>query len=177
MEQLAGSHIFVDESARQGRYILCATAIAAANTNRIRTAVMALRPKGSSRIHMKQVDKRSALPIIAGVAALDARSTLFVVHKRCSTREARDLALGVAFDHLYKCGAVRAVIESCDQDQEDRRVIRNAIGTQNLLQYNHEPAGCTNALLWIPDIHAWAWGRGGKARQAIGHRITVLDLR
>ncbi|MGW5435960.1 hypothetical protein [Nocardia asteroides] len=138
---------------------------------------MALRPKGSSRIHMKQVDKRSALPIITGIACLDANSTLFVVHKRCSTREARDLALEVAFDHLGKRGAARAVIESCDQDHEDRRVIRNALGSQADLHYDHEPAGCSNALLWIPDIHAWAWGRGGKARQAISHRVSVRDLR
>ncbi|WP_233463914.1 hypothetical protein [Nocardia gipuzkoensis] len=125
---------------------------------------------------MKSVARKSQLPIIRAVAGLEAHSYLYVVTKPCPTRVARDLALGQAFTKLREVGVSRAVIESCDQDAEDRRVIHGVLGSDSPVEYHHEPAGATNPLLWIPDIHAWAWGRGGTVRQAIEHRITVEVL-
>ncbi|AXY49383.1 hypothetical protein YT1_p20010 (plasmid) [Rhodococcus ruber] len=40
--------------------------------------------------------------------------------------------------------------------------------------YDH--ASPSDPLLWLPDIHAWAWGRGGQMRAKIAHRIEVSRL-
>lgn len=102
---------------------------------------------------------------------------LYVVQKSCLTRAARDLALTRAFQCLDDLGVRRAVIESCNQDHADRKIIKDVLGPDPALEYVHEPAGIDNPLLWIPDVHAWAWGRKGDARKAIAHRITVEVLK
>ncbi|MGW1743736.1 hypothetical protein ACWCPQ_33630 [Nocardia sp. NPDC001965] len=175
---MADLHAYLDESGRQGKnkFMICAATVTSAGTAKMKTEIQKLRPPGSRRIHMKSVEKKLQLSIIRGVAALDAHSHLFVVTKPCSTRVARDLALGEAFMAMRELGVSRAVIESCDQDKEDRRVIHGVLGADSPLNYHHEPAGATNPLLWIPDVHAWAWGRGGTAREAVEHRITVQYL-
>lgn len=171
-------HAYIDESGRPGKnkFMICAVTITPAHTARMKSDVLALRPKGSSRIHMKSVEKKSQLPIIRGVAELEAHSYMYVVTKSCPTRVARDQALSQAFTKLREIGVSRAVIESCAQDREDRKAIRGVLGSDSPMEYHHEPAGSTNPLLWLPDIHAWAWGRNGAARQAIGRRIITVEV-
>lgn len=178
MTERQNLHAYLDESGRHGqnKFMICAATVTSAHATKMKIEMQKLRPPGSSRIHMKSMEKKRQLPIIRGVAALDAHSHLFVVTKSCSTRVARDLALGEAFIAIREMGVSRAVIESCDQDKEDRRVIHGVLGADPSLDYHHEPAGATNPLLWIPDVHAWAWGRGGTARKAVEHRITVRLL-
>ncbi|MCD2114054.1 hypothetical protein LQ384_23340 [Rhodococcus rhodochrous] len=171
-------HAFIDESGRPGKnkFMLCAATVVSADISDIRARLLELRPRGSSRIHMKNAGKDAAR-IINGVATLEAHSYLYVVQKSCLTREARDLALTRVFEHLDDMSVRRAVIESCNQDHEDRKIIQSVLGSDPELEYVHEPAGSENPLLWIPDIHAWAWGRKGEARKAIEHRITVEVLK
>src|SRR5690606_40565876 len=63
----------------------------------MRKRMRELCPKGSSRIHMKSVDRKTAPKIVTEVAKLNAESRLYVVKSRkLSEREARDLTLTAA---------------------------------------------------------------------------------
>ncbi|MCW2093426.1 UNVERIFIED_ORG: hypothetical protein M2328_006779 [Rhodococcus erythropolis] len=168
-------HAFIDESGRKGSFMMCAATVTNGDVTSLKGELNRIRPKGSSRIHMKNVGK-DAGRIVKAVAELDAHSYLFVVKKKCATRVARDMALTGTFTRLQELGTTRAVIESCSQDSEDRRVIRSVLGGSPTMEYIHEPAGSGNPLLWIPDVHAWAWGRGGTFKSDISHRITVEYL-
>ncbi|NKS56623.1 hypothetical protein GS504_03580 [Rhodococcus hoagii] len=64
-------HAFIDESKRNG-YILCAVTVAAGDVAVLRRQMESLRPRGSSRIHMKSVDK-AAPKIVSEVAKLNAQ--------------------------------------------------------------------------------------------------------
>lgn len=169
------THAFIDESIRKGAFLMCAATVISADVAPIRSQLNKIRPKGSSQIHMKSVG-RDAGRIIGEVAELDAHSHLFVVSKEHSGRIARDMALHGMFTRLGELGVTRAVIESCQQDQEDRRQIRHVLGPNPSMEYLHEPARGGNPLLWLPDVHLWAWGRGGTFKSAIAHRITVEHL-
>ncbi|MFJ2840006.1 hypothetical protein ACIO52_31990 [Nocardia sp. NPDC087230] len=162
---------FIDESKRPGKYIICAATIATGDVAATRSVLEALRPRGSRRIHMKSVDK--PLPIIDAVAELDAHSHLFVVTKSRSERQARNAALGAAVLTLSELQVTRVRIESCDQDEEDRRIIHEALAGRAEMDYDHELPSSGNPLLWLPDIHAWAWGRGSHFRKKLTHRMTV----
>ncbi|WP_404316269.1 hypothetical protein [Prescottella equi] len=167
-------HAFIDESKRDG-YILCAVTVAAGDVVALRKQMEALRPRGSSRIHMKSASKKDAPKLVTEVAKLDAESRLYVVKTRKLTeRSARDLSLAAAARDLASLSVSRVVIESCDQDHEDNRVIREAVGADAPFTYHHDRPN--NPLLWIPDVHAWAWGRGGEMRRRIAHRIQVYEL-
>jgi hypothetical protein len=166
-------HAFIDESKR-GEYILCAVTVLPAGVDEMRKRMRDLCPKGSSRIHMKSAGK-AASKIVTEVAKLDAESRLYVVKSpKLTEREARDLTLEAAAHDLVELSASRVVIESCDQDREDNRVIRKVVGPHAPFEYLHDRP--SNPLLWLPDVHAWAWGRGGSMRRKIEHRIEVVTL-
>lgn len=166
-------HAYIDESKRNG-YLLCAVTVANDDVDTLRRQLRDLCPKGDARIHMKSAGKK-APRIVDGVAALNAHSTLFIVKPPgLSDRQARDRALAAAAPHLEASPVVRVVIESCNQDKEDKRIIRHSVGADPSFTYHHETPA--NPLLWLPDVHAWAWGRGGSIRQKIQHRIKVVHL-
>jgi hypothetical protein len=166
-------HAFIDESKR-GDYILCAVTIAPGDVADLRKRMESLRPRGATRIHMKSCG-REAGKIVTEVAKLDVSSRLYVLKPaKLTERQARDVTLEVAVRDLAEQPVSRLIIESCDQDQEDRRVIHQTLGPQHLLEYQHERP--TNPLLWLPDVHAWAWGRGGAMRSKIEHKIEVVRL-
>ena len=170
-------HAFIDESERSGSgYMICASTVVNGDMDAIKKALRQLRPPKSSRIHMKSAGRHHAMKIVKGVAELEAHSNLYVVKKSCTTREARDLSLAAAFEDLRTLGVREACIESCDQDAEDRKVIRDVLGADPGLQYKHLPAKDGDPLLWLPDVHAWAFGRGGTAMKTIKHRITVVQM-
>ncbi|MFI2562131.1 MULTISPECIES: hypothetical protein [Nocardiaceae] len=167
-------HAFIDESKRDG-YMLCAVTVATGDVAALRKQVDALRPRGSTRIHMKSVSKKEAPKLVTEVAKLDASSRLYLVKSgKMSERSARDLTLGAAVRDLTTLSVSRVLIESCNQDREDNRTIRDAIGVDAPFVYDH--ASPSDPLLWLPDIHAWAWGRGGQMRAKIAHRIEVFML-
>lgn len=100
----------------------------------------------------------TALPVEAHLvsASLAARSQ----------RRARDLCLGGLVETLTDAGVDQLVLESCDQDRQDRVVIAHAVRQLERpigLEYLHRRPR-EEALLWLPDVIAWAHGRGGEWR-------------
>ncbi|NKY54553.1 hypothetical protein HGA08_30710 [Nocardia vermiculata] len=66
-------HAFIDESKRDG-YLLCAVTVAVGDVTPLRKQMDALRPRGSSRIHMKSVSKKDAPKLVTEVAKFNATS-------------------------------------------------------------------------------------------------------
>lgn len=166
-------HAYIDESGRQkAKFMMCAATVALGDVAVIRDELLRIRPKGSSRIHMKSAGKEAGR-IIRAVSELDVHSYLFVVNKDCAVRDARDLALTQTFEKLRDLGVTRTVIESCSQDSEDRRIIQQVLGSSPAMEYRHEQGNTGTPLLWIPDVHAWAWGRSATFRAIVAPRVTV----
>ncbi|WP_254854161.1 hypothetical protein [Nocardia donostiensis] len=144
-------HAYIDESKR-GDYILCAVTILPTDVDPLRKQMRDLCPKGSSRIHMKSAGKAAA-KIVTEVSKLDVESRLYIVKSRkLSERAARNLTLGAAARDLAISPVRRVVIESCNQDREDRLVIRDTLGPCAPFDYLHDRP--TEPLLWLPDVHA-----------------------
>jgi len=173
-ERLLRVHAFIDESKR-GEYALCAVTVAAGDLTALRRQMNALRPPGHTRIHMTGVGKKLAPKIVSDVARLEATSRIYLMSSRkVNERQARDATLAAAVRDLAQMPVTNLVIESCDQDHEDNRIIRGELGGAAPFRYTHDRP--SNPLLWIPDVHAWAWGRGGSMRAKIAHRITVVRV-
>ncbi len=83
-----------------------------------------------------------------------------------SQRRARDLCLVGLVETLTAAGVDQLVLESCDQDREDRVVLARAVRELDPplpLGYAHRRPR-EEILLWLPDVIAWAYGRGGEWR-------------
>ncbi|MDT2009077.1 hypothetical protein FXW78_42875 [Rhodococcus opacus] len=124
---------------------------------------------------MTSVGTKLAPKIVFDVARLEATSRIYLMSSRkLDERRARDGTLAAAVRDLVQMPVTNLVIESWDQDREDNRIIRDELGAAAPFRYTHDRP--PNLLLWIPDVRAWAWGRGGSMRAKSAHRIVVVRV-
>ncbi|MDV7352813.1 hypothetical protein R4282_07310 [Rhodococcus oxybenzonivorans] len=69
--------------------------------------------------------------------------------RKVNERQAREVTLAAAVRDLAQMPVTNLVIESCDQDHEGNRVIRDELGAEAPFRYTH--ARHSNSLLWILD--------------------------
>ncbi|WAM19492.1 hypothetical protein [Rhodococcus sp. JS3073] len=128
---------------------------------------------------MTSVGKKLAPKIVSDVARQEATSRNYLMSSnKINERQARDATLAAAVRDLAQMPVTNLVIESCDQDREDNRIIRDELGAAAPFRYTHDRP--TNPLLWIPDVHAWAWGpwwQHAREDRAPDHRREALRAR
>ena len=161
-------HAFVDESKRRGQYSMAAVIVRGDDVSTLRREVRALLLPGQSRIHMTKESGGRQLQLARAVARMD----IFAIVVRSaalmeSERTARDDCLADLMDRLLALEVNRVRLESCDQDAQDRSVIARSISKSSVqFNYDHLRAG-QEPLLWLPDVVAWAQGKGGRWGDAI----------
>lgn len=174
----AGAHVFVDESQRNGRYLLCAALVAPAALGDGRNLMRSLCQPRQRRLHFKTESDPRRRAILSQLARSEAHVRIYVstgdeitARAECLTQLTSDL---IGFD------ARRLVIESRQgRDQADRHVIFATLEA-------HDHAGSPTyehmlpheePLLWIPDAVAWAYGAGGDWRRRVDPMISkVVDM-
>lgn len=170
-------HAFVDESARNGRYILCATLVDPAHLDKVRKLSRSLCLPGQRRWHFKSESDRRRRQVLDRIVRCEAiRANLYMGRGR--EVDARHHCLTELVLDLIDQKASHLIIESQDgQDPRDRGAIMDALHhSGGELAYAHlyphgEPA------LWISDAIAWAYGAGKQWRQRVQPAIgLVKDL-
>ncbi|GII76261.1 hypothetical protein Sru01_12430 [Sphaerisporangium rufum] len=160
-------HAFVDESARGG-YLICAVAIAPADLPASRRALRKLCKPGQQRIHMASESDSRRREILSMIDGIEVAAHVYQAElAKSAQRVVRDDCFRAAVPSLIAMGVSRLIIESCNQDRQDRLVIHEALSkadAHDLLVYGHDrPA--LEPLLWVPDALAWAYGKGGDWRR------------
>lgn len=173
-------HAFADESARSG-YLVCVVVLAPADLAKGRQVMRDFCKPGQQRIHMRSESDSRRREILSKVQGLGVEARVYQASLGArSERTARDDCLRAAVPDLVSIGVARLVIESCSQDHQDRQVVREMVSKAQAFerfQYLHDrPA--SEPLLWLPDIVAWAYGKGGDWRrrtQSIVNTVTKID--
>lgn len=162
---------FIDESQRSGKYHLCAVLVPTQLMGALRHQTLLI---GRGKLlHMSDADPRLKPGFVTKVAALQLPALLATTHG--GDRRARDVVLRCLAMELPRREVTRMVIESCNQDRDDRRVLQQALGSNPTLTYACEPKG--DALLGLPDVIAWAFPQSGRHRELLGSSVTVLRPR
>ena len=125
-------------------------------------------------------DRRRKL-ILSTIGGLAVQARVFSVDLRArSERAARDIALAAATRAMIDDRVGHLIVESCDQDRPDRQVISRVLQAGpnvRRLPYQHADA-YAEPLLWLPDILAWSYGRGGEWRRRAERLIvSAIELR
>lgn len=172
------AHAFVDESSRGG-YLLCAVVLLPADLTSARRTLRGLCKPGQRRIHMKHESDGRRREILSVVAKLEVETRIYRAKlDGRSERRTRDECFRAMVPELIEdLGVSRMVIESCDQDRQDNQVIREMVvkgQAEERFSYLHSAPAC-EPLLWLPDIVAWAVGRGGDWKRRCGD-VQVRDL-
>lgn len=172
-------HAYVDESLRGGDYLLCAVIVEAGEVTRLRQTLKKLLRGHQTRLHMAKESIETKKRLVSHVQGISGISTvLTITSSRVSDRDARDACLEALTSALLVRDLRRMVVESCDQDRRDLQVVGDRLAAARALDSveitHHRPS--EEPMLWLPDIIAWAHGKGGPWRARLA-QISIEEIR
>ena len=172
------AHAFIDESGRNGSYIICVTVVDPANLAPARKSLSALLLPGQRELHFKKEKPRRRRLLADRIAALPARSYIYTTPCTPKTEEQdRQRCLAEAVRDLVRLHVRRVVIDSREeQDRHDEATIYRALGgrpSESGVVYEHHDSVST-ALLWVPDAVAWCYGAGGDWRRRMQPAVSAV---
>ncbi len=168
-------HAFVDESYRAGTYIVCAVIVDSSRVGALRRDMRRQLKGSQGRVHMTKENNTNKRALVEHIRELKLSvSVVTVVVSDKSQRSARDACLAALTRELNARGVARMIVESCDQDREDRQIIGDELarwGDSRAIELQHLRA-FEEPLLWAADIVAWAYGRSGAWRLRVASLIS-----
>jgi len=173
-------HAFVDESARNGRYLIAAAIVDPAQVSQLRRTMLKFLLPGQRELHFKQekptrrrllADAIARLPVEVHVYSRAWNRYDEPVRQECMARLVAD---------LLNRQAHRLVIDSrSNKDAHDKRTLRHLLGphpSASRLVYEHVDS-TAESLLWIADAVAWCYGAGREWRKRVDPiTAAVVDL-
>lgn len=171
--------VYVDESVRSGRYVLCCVLVDAERAGGLRRKLRQLLLPGQRKLHFKKEGARRRRELLDAFGDLDVRATAYVCRMRLGRDEsaARAICLERAVRDIQGLRvAAQFLLESRDQlDEEDRVTVRRARAPRPVLSFEHI-APDRDPLLWLADGLAWPVGMGGEWRRRLPTSLEVVDL-
>ena len=167
-----GRVVYIDESQRDGRYLLASMAIPAALVPKVRKDVLLLAPRGSGvvRRHFVRESEADRRKLLAAYKSLEGADHLVYVAERGERPlNQRERCLDLLIAELVGQGISRVVLDHMDDTHQrrDRSVLgRRLDGTR--VSYVHEPAHSREPMLWVPDAIAWCAGHRAWRRELQG---------
>lgn len=169
---------YIDESIR-GEYILCVVYVKADQLNTIRHQVKNLRHPNRASIHIQEESKSTQNSIRRQISTISCRAQIFTASTRNQPISvARTTTLRRAVLHSSRLEVNLITLDASNSLLRDRKNINDIAASHNIrvphyrhMNSRHEP------LLWLPDIVAWCYGRGGVWKEAVDPLIDeVIEL-
>jgi hypothetical protein len=173
-------HAFVDESARNGRYLIAAAIVDPAHLSQLRRTMRQLLLPGQRELHFQQEKPSRRRRLADTIACQQVEVRIYARSSLRRDEPARQHCLEHLVRDLVVRGAHRLVIDSRrTQDINDVRTLRRIIGphpSESKLVYEHVDSK-SESLLWIGDAVAWCHGAGREWRQRVDPiTAAVVDL-
>lgn len=157
--------VFVDESERRARYLMCAVTIAPTEVGSLRRTMRKLLLPGQAQLHFKNESARRRRELAGSLVALELDVAVVSKPSEPGLRRAdlRDRCLAeVIHDAQGRGDPVQMYLESRHhQDEADHASFSRWRRTEPPLNYEHVE-GAADPLLWLPDAFAWLAGAGGE---------------
>ena len=173
-------HAFVDESARNGRYLIAAAIVDPAHVSPLRRTMSRLLLPGQRELHFKH-EKPSRRRLLADrIACQPVEVHIYTRSWHRDDEPARQDCLDRLVRDLVARNAHRLVIDSRrTQDINDERTLRRVLSpfpSASRLVYEHVDSKY-ESLLWIADAVAWCHGAGRDWRKRVDPvTAAVVDL-
>ena len=171
-------HAFVDESFRDGWYLLTAALAQPGDFRRLRTAMRGFLLPGQREMHLKAEKAPRRRVLLDQLVASGAVGTVYVASSTRATYEtARALCLHQLTVDLLKVEAHRLVLDSRgDRDRLGVRTLQAAPGTHpaaTRLTYEHLDSA-HELLIGAADMIGWVYGAGGDWRRRVAPAVTSV---
>ncbi len=172
------THAFVDESFRDGLYLLAATLVPAGDVRKLRTQMRGMLLPGQRELHLKGEKGPRRRQLLDQVVATGAQVSVYTA--LCTGRDqenARALCLHRLVTDLAAARGQRLILDSRPgRDNLDARTIRAALAKthpDDRLSWEHLDS-ISDPLIWISDAVCWAYGAGGDWRRRIEPALAVV---
>jgi hypothetical protein len=172
-------HAFVDESFRDGRYLLTAALVDPRDLGRLRRVMRELLLPGQRELHFQKEKPQRRRHLIDRVTAAGVRASVYTAAcDRRGQEAARAACLRQLVRDLLAVNAHRLVMDSRrERDRMDAATIRAVLGSapsRTQLTYEHLENG--EPLIWIADVVGWCHGAGGDWQRHVAPAVTgVID--
>jgi hypothetical protein len=173
-------HAFVDESARNGRYLIAAAIVDPAQVSQLRRTMLKFLLPGQRELHFYRERPARRRLLADAIARLPVEVHIYLRSWWRDDEPARQECLARLVRDLLDRQAHRLVIDTRNtQDINDKRTLRRILGphpSSSLLVYEHVDS-TTESLLWIADVVAWCHGAGREWRKRVDPiTAAVVDL-
>lgn len=175
---MPGVHVFVDESYRDGRYLLTAAVVEPADLRSLRAVMRGLLLPGQRELHLKAEKAPRRRQLLDQVVATGVQVRVYLADGPGRQQEAaRALCLSTLVNDLLKDGARRLVLDSRgERDRYDVHTLQTALGTYpaaTQLTYEHLDSA-HELLIGVADMIGWAYGAGGDWRRRITPALAAV---
>ena len=169
---------YVDESARDN-FLLCGINVQQSQIHKIRGTLREFKVNGRSHLHMYQENRSTQEAVAAFVSNLPIRGWLIIVSAHTAKEPlARKLALQSLVEISSLRGSRLLTLDDISCRRSDSKLLKDVAKNMDYqfphyrhVNSRHEP------LLWLPDIVAWCYGRGGSWRDAVEPLVDeVIEL-
>ena len=171
-------NLYIDESIRDS-YILCSVAVQSTQVSSTRSALKKLREPGRSSIHMQKETRTRQIQISEEISTFNCQATIIEV----SLNGLTDLSARLkALEHLFSrndtLSAQLITFDASNSVSQDNRLLSTVLSsTSNWMPHYRHLKFTYEPLLWLPDIIAWCYGRGGTWRDAVEPLVTeVIEI-
>ena len=167
-------HAFVDES--QGPpYRMAVVLVETADLRRVRAEVRRWRHAGAPRFHASRDGNRVRTAAMRSLQTLPVALVVVELARDAPSRGRRSVVVGTVARLTAERGVARLVFEDAEPERDrDALTVRRALGGAGRVvpRFEHAPPS-GEPILWIADLVAWAFARGGKWRS----RLPEIEVR
>lgn len=173
-------HAFVDESARNGRYLMAVAVVEPSRLRQLRQSMCALLLPGQRELHFYREKPARRRLLADTIARLDVEVHIYSRSWDGRDESARQDCLARLVAELLDRQAHRLIIDTRDtQDIHDDRTLRRLLGphpSASQFVYGHVDS-TSESLLWIADVVGWCHGAGRDWRRRVDPIVaSVVDL-
>ena len=169
---------YVDESVRDS-FLLCGANVNQSMIPSIRDALREMKPSDRSHIHMYRERRSTQLAMANFVSALPISCWLVSISTATAKEPlARPLALAALTNIKSIQGSRLLTLDDTSARRVDSQILREvARGVEYQFPHYRHMNSRHEPLLWLPDIIAWCYGRGGTWRDAVEPLVTeVIEI-
>jgi len=153
---------------------MCSVSISQKSQHSIRNSLLAINKGVSRRIHMSEASKSQRKQYISAIGDLGIISSIYVA-KNGYQKLARNPRERCLASVIRDCAQSQSItIESGSVDHFDRQLINRLVSDGISFPKVMHVAPSEEPLLWLPDIIAWAYGRGGEWRKSVDPLIEKV---
>jgi len=169
------SQMFSDESKERG-YRMAAVVVRSAVVAQVRRDCGSWAAPGSRRFHARKESDARRKEALSKLSLMGDDLSIVIVERRARMREAelRELVLVGLAQWAAENGVSRWIIELDESARKaDNRALSNFSKStvSSDFEYLHM-AGPDEPILWVADLAAWAWTKGGHYRSKIEPLVT-----